>query len=158
MFLRAAATIFLGVSGIGAAEAFELDAGVYLCTVDQRAGIGATHLEDAAPPTAFLDPKPTVKFRIEIARGPGFTIKELPYDGPGASQMAWHPPNAVLHSIYRGDGRDFSAAEDQAFLRVGKDRRPGVIWFWHAGFEYPGGEDTNLSVRTGACSRESWLP
>lgn len=119
--MRIAAIAIFGLSVVGRANAFEVDAGVYLCTVDQRAGIGGVHLESGDLPSTFLDATPSGIFRIEIRRGPGFTIVELRYEGPNASHHAWHTPNAVLHSIYRGDGRNFGAAEDQAFLRIGPD-------------------------------------
>lgn len=87
-------------------------------------------------------------------RGPGFTVTELPYTGQGASQSVWQDENAVLHSIYLGDGYMFTAKEDQAFLRIA-EMENGRLWFYHAGFEYPGGEDVALSVRYGTCSREA---
>jgi hypothetical protein len=142
----------LGAAGV--AQAQEIQAGRYLCTTEQRAGIGGIHLEGADPPSSFIDDAPFVKFRIEIVRGPGYVVTELPYDGSGADRSAWHTPNAVLHSQYLGDGRSFTASEDQAFLRMGPKQKAGSMWFWHSGFEYPGGEDTNLSVRIGSCAKE----
>lgn len=143
------------LSGAGTATAQEIEAGKYLCTVAQRAGIGMIHLEGADPPSAFVDAGPTVKFRIEVARGPGYVVTELPYDGPDASGAVWQTDNAILHSAYIGDGWEFTAKEDQAFLRMHQSIEPNTIWFWHSGFEYPGGVDTKLTVRWGRCIRES---
>ena len=135
------------------ASAQTVEPGSYLCTVDQRAGVGGNHMEDSGPPTGYLDDQPRVKFRMAIVRGPGFTVTELPYDGPGASQYQWQDDNAVLHGPYFGDGYKFTAAEDQAFLRMAT-MADGAVWFYHAGFEYAGGEDVALSVRYGTCRRE----
>lgn len=128
--------------------------GDYLCTVEQRAGISKLHLEDSGPPKAFIDPEPVVKFRMRIERGPGFVVSELPYDGADANRYAFHTDNAVLHSIYLGDGGYFTAKEDWAFLTLYRNPMTNLVHFWHSGFEYPGGEDTNLAVRTGTCVRE----
>jgi|CXWL01.1.fsa_nt_gi hypothetical protein len=132
--------------------------GQYICTVMQKAGIGGTHLEGAPTPSAFLADAGN-RFRIGvIAERDGFTIRELPYNGADRDRAEWHTPNSVLHSDYYGDaGEDdtISALVDQGFLRFDSaDRATGALWFYHAGFEYPGGEDTNLSVRFGRCERE----
>ena len=55
-----------GLVGVGTAEAAEIQEGSYLCTVEQRAGIGATHLEGAGPPGAFVDEEPLARFMISI--------------------------------------------------------------------------------------------
>lgn len=134
-------------------------AGTYLCTVAQKAGIGRIHTESSGEPEAFIAEAGN-RFRIQVAaeRG-GHTVREIPYDGPDRDQAEWHTANSVLHSDYYGeDGEDstISALQDQGFLRFGFiDRRTGSLWFYHAGFEYPGGEDTNLSVRYGTCERET---
>lgn len=132
--------------------------GRYICTVTQKAGIGATHLESAPGPRAFIVNAGN-RFRIGVsAERDGFVVRELPYDGADRDQAEWHTPNSVLHSDYYGDaGEDdnISALTDQGFLRFDwADRATGALWFYHAGFEYPGGEDANLSVRFGRCERE----
>lgn len=136
--------------------------GQYACTVMQKAGIGGTHLEGATTPRAFIA-NAGHRFRIGVfAERDGFTVRELPYDGADRDQSEWHTPNSVLHSDYYGDaGEDdnISALTDQGFLRFDwADRTTGALWFYHAGFEYPGGEDTNLSVRFGRCERERSTP
>lgn len=133
-----------------AASAQTVAPGNYLCTVEQRAGVGGNHLEGSGPPTAFVDEAPRLKFRIGITQGPGFTARELPYDGPEASRYEWQTSNAMLHSAYFGDGYDFSAAEGQAFLRMAA-KSDDELWFYHSGFEYAGGEDVSLTVRYGTC-------
>lgn len=135
------------------ASAQTVEPGNYLCTVDQRAGVGGNHLEGSGPPTGYLDKQPRIRFRISIARGPGFTVVELPYEGPDASGYVWQDDKAVLHSTYLGDGYAFTAKDDQAFLRMATMVK-GVVWFYHAGFEYAGGEDVALSVRYGTCEWE----
>ncbi len=128
--------------------------GDYLCAVEQRAGISKLHLEDSGPPEAFIDPKPVVKFRMRIERGSGFVVSELPYAGPDANRYEFHTDKAVLHSLYLGDSSYFTAQEDWAFLTLYRNPQTKVVHFWHSGFEYPGGEDTNLTVRTGTCGKE----
>lgn len=139
---------------VPAARAQAPEAGDYLCTVEQRAGISQLHLEDAGPPKAFIDDEPIVKFRIRVSPGPDFVVSELPYTGPDANRRALHTDNAVLHSAYIGDGSSFTAQDDSAFLTLSRNPDTGVVRFWHSGFEYPGGEDVNLTVRTGMCRRE----
>lgn len=133
-------------------------AGMYLCTVSQKAGIGRTHLENDPGPEAFVSPAGN-RFRIQVVRErDGHTIREIRYSGPDRDPAEWHTPNSVLHSDYFGvDGEDdtIAALQDQGFLRFGYlNRQDGSLWFYHAGFEYPGGEDTVLSVRYGVCERE----
>ncbi len=124
----------------------------YVCTVEQKAGIGAVHLEDAGAPEAFIETETPTRFSIRITgEGQHFVAIETPYSGADRDRYEWHTPNTVLHSAYESDdGRDFVAVEDQAFLRV-TTMRDGSLRFYHSGFEYPGGVDTNLSVRWGTC-------
>jgi hypothetical protein len=83
--------------------------------------------------------------------GQGFTAIETPYSGADRDPCEWHTANSVLHSAYVSeDGQDFVATEDRAFLRI-TVLRDGALRFYHSGFDYPGGEDTNLSVRWGTC-------
>lgn len=134
-------------------------AGTYMCMAAHKAGIGRTHLEGDPGPQAFVGAAGN-RFRIEVvAERDGHIVRELPYDGPDRDPSEWHTRNSVLHSDYYGeDGEDdtISAVQDQGFLRFGYvDRASGALWFYHAGFEYPGGEDTNLSIRYGTCERET---
>lgn len=130
-------------------------AGSYLCTVEKRTGVSMTHLEGAPPPDVFVDTSPKMKFRMMVERGPGYVATELPYDGPDASQLTWQTENAILHGPYYGDGWQFTAKDDQAFLRMHDSIEPNIVWFWHSGFEYAGGEDPNLTVRWGRCILET---
>jgi hypothetical protein len=132
-----------------------IEVGTYLCTVEKRTGVSMTHLEGSPPPEVFVDALGKVKFRLKVERGPGYVVTELPYDGPDASRMTWHTENAILHSPYLGDGWQFAAQDDQAFLRMHKSLEPNAVWFWHSGFEYAGGEDTHLTVRWGRCFLET---
>jgi hypothetical protein len=129
--------------------------GDYICTVPQKAGIEAVHVEGAASPRAFVAGDPATRFAIRITapttKDRQYRIVESPYSGPDRDRREYQTPNSVLHGAYvSNDGEAFTAVEDQAFLRVGS-RTNRAIWFYHAGFEYPGGEDTNLSVRWGTC-------
>ena len=87
MIARLLALAIAGALLAGAAAVQNIATGVYLCTVDQRAGIGANHLG-----------------------------------------------------------------------RIGPDLKPDVIWFWHSAFEYPGGKDVVLAVRSGTYAREKKTP
>jgi hypothetical protein len=130
-------------------------AGDYICTVEQKAGIGALHLEGSGPPRAFVANKPRTRFAIRIspptAKERRYRMVERPYSGRDRDRHVWHTPNAVLHSAYlSADGEAFVAVEDQAFLQL-SPVSSGSFHFYHAGFEYPGGVDANLSVRWGTC-------
>ncbi len=131
--------------------------GTYLCQVTAKAGIGRTHLEGSAPPAAFVGEAGN-RLRIEIlAHGSGYLIRELPYTGADRDQSEWHTRNSLLHEDYlSGPDEDgyVSAHSAEGLLRFATSG-PRQLWFYHAGFEYPGGEDTNLSVRYGACERET---
>ena len=145
------------------AYARNLATGYYVCTVDQKAGVGGVHIEGAGPPSAFIA-RARNRFALSVTRlsppsqsnGGSYRIEEVPYSGPDRDNAEWQDSNSVLHSEYLGDGSDFTAAHDQGFLRLGvEDVSAGTIWFFHSGFEYPGGEDVNLSVRYGTCSPSS---
>ena len=86
-----------------------------------------------------------------------FRLLEIQYDGPDRDDSVWHTENSVLHGEYRGDGNLFVAFKDQAFFSFGKatahKNSDGDFEFYHSGFEYPGGEDTKLSVRWGRCKK-----
>lgn len=164
MALRGAAFgISLALLGAAHAQGYEPKLGVYLCTVGQTAGIGTIHLENAPPPKAYALQHDGVRFRIGIslianwttASSPRYQITELDYEGPGKDRAVWHTDHAVLHSAYVGGGREFTASEDQGFLRIGPaDDTGSTVWFWHAGFQYAGGEDVGLAVRLGECQHE----
>jgi len=126
----------------------------YVCTVEQKAGIGAVHLEGAGAPEAFIATETPTRFAMQITgEGQHFVAIETPYSGADRDRYEWHTSNTVLHSAYESDdGQDFVAVEDRAFLRI-TTMTDGSLRFYHSGFEYPGGEDTNLSVRWGVCVR-----
>lgn len=138
-----------------AAEGLE---GRYLCSVLQKAGLASTHLEGDPGPAAFAE-QPRTRFRMEIIAGRGgYIARELEYAGSDRDQTLWHTQNSVLHGDYHGQPGQLitlTAVEDQAFLRIlPMDRAFSRLNFYHAGFEYPGDEDTALSVRFGRCDRE----
>jgi hypothetical protein len=143
----------LALTGI-TSPALSADVRDYVCTVEQKAGIGAVHLEGAGAPEAFIATETPTRFAMRITgEGQHFTAIETPYSGADRDRYEWHTSNTVLHSAYESDdGQDFVAVEDRAFLRV-TAMTDGSLRFYHAGFEYPGGEDTNLSVRWGLCAR-----
>lgn len=152
-----AKALAIGFSVVVAAVAHAGDrvGGDYVCSVREKAGIATLHLEDAPPPKAFTD-RGTKRFAIRLSKSTAgdkrFSIVEIVYEGPDRDTREYQTPNAVLHSEYVGDGRDFAAVEDQGFLRLIPidDTR---FEFYHSGFEYPGGVDADLSVRWGACER-----
>lgn len=130
-----------------------IPSGEYICRVQQRAGIGRTHLEDDPGPVAFVDEEPAYRFGIRVsAEGAQQRIIEVPYDGPDRSRSEWHTPNSTLHAAYVGSNGELRAAEDLGFLNVGVlDERSRRVWFYHSAFEYAGGEDVVLSSRYGVC-------
>jgi len=137
-----------------------ISAGVYLCTVLERAGIGSIHLEGAGPPEAFASKAPPTRFKIQIKpnrhRAKPFRVTEIAYDGPDRDQAEWEDANSVLHSVYLGNGQVYYAVHGPALLslyRTYPGNTDGDIEFYHSGFESPGGEDTNLSVRWGRCRK-----
>ena len=136
------------------------NSGTYLCTVAEKAGLSERHLEGAGPPRAINYPSPMTRFRMRISpidhKKMHFSLVEIAYDGADRDDAEWHTDNSVLHGEYRGDGNSFTARKDQAFFAFGKTRHKngdGDYEFYHAGFEYPGGEDTKLSVRWGRCKK-----
>lgn len=131
--------IGLVVVATGVASAADIPRGAYLCTVEQKAGIGAEMQEGAAPPAAFID-KTQAKFRI-VVTPPSKTSK-------GRVSEA---VRSVLTEPYSGDGWTFSAKGEQAFLRLDFIGEAGWLWFYHAGFEKPDIDHLNLSVRSGPC-------
>jgi hypothetical protein len=133
-------------------------AGDYLCTVGQKAGIAGIHLEGAGPPSAFAKVGPATKFKMRITLEPKrpkhYHLIEIAYDGPDRDGAEWEDEHSVLHSRYVGDGSHFHAVDGPGFfdMAAGADQ-DGNQEFYHAGFEHPGGEDTNLSVRWGQCRK-----
>jgi hypothetical protein len=140
----------------GGAMAQSLEVGSYLCSVEQKAGVRSTHLEHAGQPEAFAD-SDRYRFRIEVSAGPRpgtRQIIEAPYRGAEMSRYQWEDDNSTLHTTYVGDGREFTAVDSLGFLSVSADRWGEGLQFYHAGFEFGGGEDRQLSVRWGQCARE----
>lgn len=150
--------LVIGGSFNATAEAEKTITGEYACSVHEKAGITSIHLEGADPPTAYLehDIQSTFGMSIEKTAGGEFSYKvtETPDRGENPDRMDYHTQFSLLHSDYYGDGWDFTAAEDQAFLRLYRHSN-GRFFFYHAGFEYPGGEDVRLSVRYGECRTKS---
>ena len=146
-----AAGAFL-VATIGTAVA-DPPVGRFVCTVEQKAGIGGVHLENAPPPSAFVAPHDHYRFAISIERASSrYRVTEAPYAGRDRDPSEWDTPNSVLRAPYDGDGSAFTESEDQGFLTLGSlDPVTGGFWFYLAAYEYPGGEDTNLAVRFGHC-------
>ena len=144
-----------GVSISATAGAETEISGVYTCTVDQKAGISSIHLEGADPPRAYKlhGVQTTFGMRIDYSSDTDhpFVVIETEDRGEKPDRTQYHTNFSVLHGAYHGDGRDFAAADDQAFLRL-HHQPSGKLFFYHAGFEYPGGEDVRLSVRFGQCA------
>jgi len=133
-------------------------AGVYLCTVASKAGLARLHLEGAGPPSAFATDGPATKFKVRITpeskRRKRYRLVEIAYDGPDRDEAEWEDENTVLHSRYVGDGVLFHAIDGPDFFEMARAaHQDGNIEFYHAGFEHPGGEETNLSVRWGQCRK-----
>ena len=128
--------------------------GTFLCTTVQRTAIASDHREGTGQLRAFVDEgRPTI-FRMQIKADRkaknGFRLTELPYAGPDRDQGEWQDENSVLHDTYLGDGKVFEAVGSPAFMTVAMSRA-GDLEFYHAGFELPGGEDTQLAIRWGKC-------
>lgn len=98
------------------------------------------------------------RFKMRIAPEPErpkrYRLIEIAYNGPDRDDTEWEDENSVLHSRYIGDGSLFHAIDGPDFFEMarGADQN-GNQEFYHAGFEHPGGEDTNLSVRWGQCRK-----
>ena len=136
----------------GSAVAQSVQAGSYLCTVEQMAAIGSTHLQGAGPPEVFTDSE-VYRFRLRVTtEGDGrLRIVEAPYDGPDRSRYQWEDANSTLHSAYIGDGQAFEAEDGPGFLNFRRDRWGDGLQFYHSGFQYGGGEDESVAVRWGRC-------
>jgi hypothetical protein len=153
----AALCIVLGVLTSGAAAAEPILAGAYVCDVEQRVGIGSTHLEGDAGAMGFVDEAPRYRFRMSLSDdGEAQRAVEAPYDGSDRSQLEWHTPNSTLHAPYVGaDGVLRATGEEIGFLHLYADASSASrIRFYHSAFEYPGGEDTVVALRYGHCERE----
>jgi hypothetical protein len=143
---------WLLAGGIASAQA--VSAGTYICTVEQRASISATHLEGAGPPEASISDV-RYRFRMQVTENSGsFRVAEVLYDGPDQSRFQWEDDNSTLHSVYVGDGRAFHSEDGPGFLNFNRDRWGPALQFYHSGYEYAGGEDQHLSVRWGRCTAE----
>ncbi|MEO1240835.1 MAG: hypothetical protein AAFX54_02915 [Pseudomonadota bacterium] len=144
----------IGVLSCAEAAAESDISGDYACTVHEKAGVASIHLEGADPPRAYGRQDVQTTFGMRIAHSANgdhpFTVMETEDRGEAPDRTQYHTDFSVLHSAYYGDGFDFTATEDQAFLRL-HHKRDGGVSFYHAGFEYPGGVDVNLSVRFGEC-------
>ncbi|MBD3770741.1 MAG: hypothetical protein IE925_11385 [Rhodobacterales bacterium] len=127
----------------------------YACEVRQKAGIAGIHIEGSGNPKSFVDTELPTRFRLRMtatANDKGYILSEQPYEGPDRDRREYQTENTLLHSTYSGDGTDFRSDEDLGFMRLGK-RLDGTLWFYHSGFEYPGGADTDLSARWGLCNQ-----
>lgn len=132
--------------------------GDYLCTISENAGIASAHTEDSGPPKSFSKNTTLWKFKLRISRDAKDETKyrmiEIPYLGADRNPTDWHTPNSVLHSPYVGNGVEFTALEDQAFVSFHKTihkNEDGDMSFYHAGFAWAGGEDSFLLARWGRC-------
>jgi hypothetical protein len=137
--LKRSLWIGLVCAAAGAASAADTPRGAYICTVEQKAGIGGEMLEGAALPSAFID-KATAKFRIVVTPPTKVTkgrVREV--------------ARTVLGGDYVGDGWRFGAVGEQGFLHIDFIGEAGWLWFYHAGFEKPDIDHLNLSVRSGPC-------
>lgn len=135
--------LFAGfAAGAAAADLPRYPQGAYLCTVEQKAGIGGEMMEGSDPPAAFID-KAAAKFRI-VVTPPTKKAKGRVREAAGS----------VLAGAYTGDGWRFAASRDQGFLRLDFIGEAGWLWFYHAGFERPDIDHLNLAVRAGPCVPE----
>ena len=144
------------------ASTSENTVGDYLCTVAEKASIESIHLEGADPPKATKNFRVPARFKMRITQEKDkkweFRLVELPYEGADRDPTEWHTRNSVLHSPYVGNGERFSATEKDTegffiFGRTVHTNDDGAYSFYHTGFEWPGGVDTNLSVRWGRCKQ-----
>jgi hypothetical protein len=144
-----------GLALANTAAAQSVQAGRYLCSVEQLAGIGSTHLEGAGPPDAFTSAE-LYRFRILVTPEADGRLRvvEAPNNGPQQSTRQWEDDNSTLHTAYFGDGRAFRAEEGTGFLNFGHHRWGEGLQFFHSGFQYAGGEDESVAVRWGRCARE----
>jgi hypothetical protein len=130
--------------------------GIYLCATEQRAAIKSDHRPGSGDPVAVADKSPLTRFKMEITRrnnpSQPYQAVELPYDGPDRDHRQWQDENSVLHSAYTGDTDLLQAVSGPAFFSIYGGLR-NEFKFYHAGFEYPGGEDTQFAVRWGRCKK-----
>ena len=157
------AAIFLGFVALAskASEAQHSIVGDYLCTTVVRAGVSSVHLERAGPPSAFASDDALTRFKMRITpnndTAKPFRVVEIPYEGADRDPYEWQDENSVLHDTYFGDDGTFRTVGLPAFLNLySADHHghpDGDIEFYHAGFEMPGGEDTQLAVRWGRCRK-----
>ena len=136
--------------------------GDYLCTVAEKASIESLHLEGAGPPKAFIDDTLPTRFKIRISLNKSteheFRLIELPYYHADRDPTEWHTSNSILHSTYIGNEGSFLSTEKNAeaffvFEKTVHISDDGAYQFYHAGFEWRGSEDTNLSARWGRCKQ-----
>lgn len=157
--------LFVGFAAFGlagcAAQAQDTTNGDYLCTVAEKAGIASIHLEGASPPEAYVEEDLPTRFLIRIADSDNaagaHSLVELPYGGPDLDQRDYGTPFSVIHETYYGDGVEFAALQAPSYFSLFETvhgNADGDLAFYHLGFEYPGGEDTELAVRWGRCRRE----
>ena len=132
--------------------------GDYLCTTVVRAGVTSVHLERAGPPSAFASDDAPTRFKMRITpnndTAKPFRVVEIPYEGADRDPYEWQDENSVLHDTYYGDEGTFRTVGLPAFLDLygaNPGHPDGDIEFYHAGYELPGGEDTQLAVRWGRC-------
>ncbi|MEO1029510.1 MAG: hypothetical protein AAFX02_10700 [Pseudomonadota bacterium] len=137
--------------------------GIFVCTVEEQAWIGRTHLEDARPPkSGHSAGDDQYSFVIEIssidAANVRYKLTERPYNGDDRSRHQWHTDNSILHAAYHGDGNNFSEVEGRgtiAFRRTRFTAEPDTFEFSHSGEAWAGGEDWTLMVSWGKCRRSA---
>lgn len=145
----------------GPANAQEALVGEFLCTVAEEAGIASIHLEDAGPPEAYVDEENLpMRFLIRIEQRDGpvddFALIELDYDGPDRDMRDYGTPFSVIHETYRGSDGEFRGPQSPSYFSLYETahaNEDGSFAFYQSGFQYPGGEDTELVVRWGRCRR-----
>ena len=79
-----------------------------------------------------------------------YKINALPYDGPDRDLQEG---GGVLENTYVGDGSTFHALEGPGFLTL--QGGEGNYEFYQASRESPGGEDTQVAVRWGRCTKSN---
>jgi hypothetical protein len=130
--------------------------GTYLCSTEQRAYLASDHREGADTPRAAVNESRPTTFKLQIifdaANPTRLRAIELPYQGSDRDRAEWQDEKSVLHDIYVGTNGVFRPANSPAFLTV-ETNRAGNLQFYHAGFELPGSEDTQLAIRWGRCKK-----
>lgn len=131
-----------------------LPLGDYDCRVLSETILASIHLENSGPPQASSTNEPGNYFGIQIDQN-DFGVTRI-----SETETSQRPINqqdlefgimpSVLMEPYLYDGTDFRAPERVDFMQFyGSGTQ---FYFWQSGYQYPGGEDTQLVTRYGECA------